>query len=215
MRTGLKMDSPSIIFEDNHLLVAYKPEGYLSQSDGTKAPDMLTYLKAYIKEKYHKPGNVYLGLVHRLDRNVSGIMVFARTSKCASRLSEQIRKGTFEKRYRARVQGKLKGEGVLVNYLIKDERVNKTDVYDREVPGSKRCELTYKAGDFDGKFTSVDIRLVTGRSHQIRAQFAHIGHPLEGDVKYGGPKSDRGIGLMSCYLSFNHPTSGERLEFSI
>lgn len=209
------MDTPRIIFEDNHLLVAYKPSGFLSQSDGTDAPDMLTYLKAYIKEKYNKPGNVYLGLVHRLDRNVSGVMVFARTSKCASRLSEQIRKGTFSKRYRARVQGKLTGEGTLVNYLVKDERVNKVTVFDKEVPGSKRCELKYSAGEFDGEFTDVDVKLLTGRSHQIRAQFAHAGHPLEGDVKYGGKKSGDGIGLVSCYLSFAHPTTGEKLEFTI
>lgn len=209
------MDSPRIIFEDNHLLVAFKPAGFLSQSDGSDAPDMLTYLKDYIKDKYNKPGNVYLGLVHRLDRNVSGIMVFARTSKCASRLSEQIRKGSLEKRYRARVTGLLEGEGKLVNYLVKDEKINKVTVYDSEVPGSKKCELEYKALEFDGKYTSVDITLLTGRSHQIRAQFSHIGHPLEGDVKYGGKKSGEGIGLMSCYLSFNHPTSGERLEFSI
>lgn len=209
------MDTPRIIFEDNHLLVAYKPAGFLSQSDGTDAPDMLTYLKAYIKEKYNKPGNVYLGLVHRLDRNVSGVMVFARTSKCASRLSEQIRKGTFSKRYRARVQGKLTGEGTLVNYLVKDERVNKVTVFDKEVPGSKRCELKYSAGEFDGEFTDVDVKLLTGRSHQIRAQFAHAGHPLEGDVKYGGKKGGDGIGLVSCYLSFAHPTTGEKLEFTI
>lgn len=209
------MDTPRIIFEDNHLLVAFKPAGYLSQSDGTDAPDMLTYLKAYIKEKYNKPGNVFLGLVHRLDRNVSGVMVFARTSKCASRLSEQIRKGTFSKRYRARVEGRLEGEGKLVNYLVKDERANMVTVYDNEVPGSKRCELEYKAGEFDGRFTTVDVKLLTGRSHQIRAQFAHAGHPLEGDVKYGGTRSGEGIGLVSCYLSFTHPTNGEKLEFTI
>lgn len=209
------MDSPRIVFEDNHLLVAFKPAGYLSQSDGTDAPDMLTYLKDYIKVKYNKPGNVYLGLLHRLDRNVSGLMVFARTSKCASRMSEQIRKGDLDKRYRARVQGKLEGEGVLVNYLVKDTKANKTAVYDREVPGSKRCELHYSAGEFDGEYTSVDIKLITGRSHQIRAQFSHAGHPLYGDVKYGGQKSSDGLGLISVYLAFNHPVSGERMEFSL
>ena len=209
------MDTPQVVFEDNHLLVAIKPSGFLSQSDGTGAPDMLTFLKAYIKEKYNKPGNVYLGLVHRLDRNVSGVMVFARTSKSASRLSDQIRKGTFEKRYRAVVKGKLEGEGKLVNYLIKDEKKNRVTVYDKEVPGSKKCELLYKAGKFEDGFTTVDVKLLTGRSHQIRAQFSHTGHPLKGDVKYGGEKSEDGIGLMSCYLSFDHPTSGERLEFTI
>ena len=209
------MDSPRIIFEDNHLLVAFKPAGYLSQSDGTESPDMLTYLKGYIKEKYNKPGNVYLGLLHRLDRNVSGLMVFARTSKCASRMSEQIRKGNLEKHYRARVQGKLEGDGVLVNYLVKDEKTNKTAVYDREVPGSKRCELHYSAGAFDGGYTTVEIRLITGRSHQIRAQFSHSGHPLYGDVKYGGKRSSDGLGLVSVYLAFDHPVTGERMEFSI
>lgn len=209
------MDTPRIIFEDNHLLVAFKPSGYLSQSDGSDAPDMLTYLKAYIKDKYNKPGNVYLGLVHRLDRNVSGVMVFARTSKCASRLSEQIRKGTFSKRYRARVHGRLEGEGKLVNYLVKDERANRVTVYDKETPGSKRCELMYKAGAFEDGFTTVDVKLLTGRSHQIRAQFAHIGHPLDGDVKYGGRHNPDGIGLQSCYLAFKHPTSGEDLEFTV
>lgn len=209
------MDSPRIIFEDNHLLVAFKPAGYLSQSDGTESPDMLTYLKGYIKEKYNKPGNVYLGLLHRLDRNVSGLMVFARTSKCASRMSEQIRKVNLEKHYRARVQGKLEGDGVLVNYLVKDEKTNKTAVYDREVPGSKRCELHYSAGVFDGEYTTVKIRLITGRSHQIRAQFSHAGHPLYGDVKYGGKRSSDGLGLVSVYLAFDHPVTGERMEFSI
>ena len=209
------MDTPRIIFEDNHLLVAFKPAGYLSQSDGTESPDILTYLKGYIKEKYNKPGNVYLGLLHRLDRNVSGLMVFARTSKCASRMSEQIRKGNLEKHYRARVQGKLEGDGVLVNYLVKDEKTNKTAVYDCEVPGSKRCELHYSAGVFDGEYTTVEIRLITGRSHQIRAQFSHVGHPLYGDVKYGGKRSSDGLGLVSVYLAFDHPVTGERMEFSI
>ncbi|MBR1796611.1 MAG: RluA family pseudouridine synthase [Clostridiales bacterium] len=209
------MDSPRIIFEDNHLLVAYKPVGYLSQSDGSDAPDMLSFLKTYIKDKYNKPGNVYLGLVHRLDRNVSGVMVFARTSKCASRLSDQIRKGTVTKRYKAKVSGELNGGGKLINYLVKDDKANKALVYDEEVSGAKRCELIYEAGSFNGKCTEVDIELITGRFHQIRAQFAHIGHPLLGDIKYGGPGSEEGLVLKSYYLAFDHPTTGERLEFSL
>ena len=176
---------------------------------------MLTYLKTYIKEKYNKPGNVYLGLVHRLDRNVSGLMVFARTSKCASRLSDQIRKGEFTKRYHARVTGELIGEGHLVNYLVKDEKAGKAVVFDREVPGSKRSELIYTAGSFDGKYTDVDIELITGRFHQIRSQFAHIGHPLSGDVKYGGPRSEEGLALTSYYLSFYHPITGDKKEFTL
>ena len=209
------MDTPKVIFEDNNLLVAYKPAGFLSQSDGSDAPDMLNYLKSYIKVKYNKPGNVFLGLLHRLDRNVSGVMVFAKTSKCASRLSDQIRKGDFTKKYRARVAGKLEGEGKLVNYLVKDEKKNLVTVYDKEVKGSKRCELLYKAGDYDGNFTDVDITLITGRSHQIRAQFSHIGHPLAGDTKYGGPAYGKGICLESYSISFLHPVSGERVEFTV
>lgn len=209
------MDTPRIIFEDNHLLVAYKPKGYLSQSDGSDAPDMLNFLKSYIKEKYNKPGNVFLGLLHRLDRNVEGVMVFAKTGKCASRLSEQIRRGDFDKRYEARVQGKLTGSGRLVNYIIKDGRTNRVTVYDKEVPGSKRCELEYKAIGYNDGFTTVDIKLLTGRSHQIRSQFAHAGHPLLGDTKYGGRRSDDGISLKSYFISFNHPVSGDRLEFTV
>ena len=209
------MDTPRIIFEDNHLLVAYKPKGYLSQSDGSDAPDMLNFLKSYIKEKYNKPGNVFLGLLHRLDRNVEGVMVFAKTGKCASRMSEQIRRGDFDKRYEARVQGKLTGSGRLVNYLVKDGRTNKVTVYDKEVPGSKRCELEYKAIGYKDGFTTVDIKLLTGRSHQIRSQFAHAGHPLLGDTKYGGRRSDDGISLKSYFISFNHPVSGDRLEFTV
>ena len=207
------MDTPRIVYEDNHLIVAVKPAGFLSQSDGSDAPDMLTYLKGYIKDRYDKPGNVYLGLVHRLDRNVSGLMVFARTSKCASRLSEQIRNGSFSKSYRATVTGYLEGHGRLVDYLVKDEKNNKVRVFETQVPGSKRCELIYDAGEYDGKFTKTCVTLLTGRHHQIRAQFAHIGHPLKGDVKYGGPGSRDGLGLVSAGLSFDHPTTGERLEF--
>jgi len=207
------MDTPRIIFEDNHLLVAYKPRGYLSQSDGSDAPDMLTFLKAYLKEKYNKPGNVFLGLVHRLDRNVCGIMVFAKTSKCASRLSKQIRENKFHKGYKALVSGKLDGEGKLVNYLFKDTKTNTTTVFDKETEGAKYSELRYKVLNFDGKNTEVEIMLVTGRSHQIRAQFSHIGHPLVGDTKYGGPACPEGIMLEAFCLSFYHPVSGELMEF--
>ena len=210
------MDSPRVIFEDNHILVAVKPAGFLSQGDGSDSPDMLTYLKDYIKVKYNKPGNVYLGLLHRLDRNVSGVMVFAKTSKCASRISEQIRQGKLIKKYHATVKGSLKNSNCrLVNYLVKDERANKVKVFDREVPNSKRCELEYNVIKKEGENTIVDVHLLTGRSHQIRSQFAHIGHPLLGDTKYGGPKSNNGIALESYYLGFNHPTTGEFVEFSL
>lgn len=205
-----------ILYEDNHLIVAVKPAGVLSQSDGSDAPDMLTILKAYIKDKYSKPGEVYLGLVHRLDRPVSGVMVFARTSKAASRLSEQIRTRRVEKLYRAVVQGRLEGTGSLENYILKDPSVNKVTVYDREVPGAKHAVLEYRSVRASDDMSLIEIRLGTGRAHQIRAQFANAGHPLLGDRRYGNTVlRDGDICLQSFKLAFDHPTKGERMSFEI
>ena len=203
-----------VLFEDNHLIVAIKPAGVLSQSDGSNAPDMLTILKAYIKEKYQKPGEVYLGLVHRLDRPVSGVMVFARTSKAASRLSEQIRSRKVEKLYRCVVNGVLEGEGRLENYISKDESTNTVTVSDTEKPGYKDSYLDYKALDSKDGLTLVEVKLGTGRSHQIRAQMAHSGFPLIGDQKYG-KKDDRtkDIALEAYKLSFEHPVKREFITF--
>jgi len=205
-----------ILYEDNHLIVAVKPAGVLSQSDGSDAPDMLTILKAYIKDKYSKPGEVYLGLVHRLDRPVSGVMVFARTSKAASRLSEQIRTRRVEKLYRAVVQGRLEGTGRLENYILKDPSANKVTVYDREVPGAKHAVLEYRSVRACDDRSLIEIRLGTGRAHQIRAQFANAGHPLLGDRRYGNTVlRDGDICLQSFKLAFDHPTKGERMSFEI
>jgi 23S rRNA pseudouridine1911/1915/1917 synthase len=205
-----------ILYEDNHLIVAVKPAGVLSQSDGSDAPDMLTILKAYIKDKYSKPGEVYLGLVHRLDRPVSGVMVFARTSKAASRLSEQIRTRRVEKLYRAVVQGRLEGTGRLENYILKDPSANKVTVYDREVPGAKHAVLEYRSVRASDDRSLIEIRLGTGRAHQIRAQFANAGHPLLGDRRYGNTVlRDGDICLQSFKLAFDHPTKGERMSFEI
>ena len=203
-----------VLFEDNHLIVAIKPSGVLSQSDGSNAPDMLTILKAYIKEKYQKPGEVYLGLVHRLDRPVSGVMVFARTSKAASRLSEQIRSRKVEKLYRCVVNGVLEGEGRLENYISKDESTNTVTVSDTEKPGYKASYLDYKALDSKDGLTLVEVKLGTGRSHQIRAQMAHSGFPLIGDQKYG-KKDERtkDIALEAYKLSFEHPVKREFITF--
>lgn len=203
-----------VLYEDNHIIVAIKPAGVLSQSDGSKSPDMLTILKAYIKEKYQKPGEVYLGLVHRLDRPVSGVMVFARTSKAASRLSEQIRTRKVEKLYRCVVNGVLKGEGRLENYISKDDDKNIVTVIDTEKPGFKACYLDYKALASKDGMTLIEVKLGTGRSHQIRAQMAHSGHPLIGDQKYG--KADnrcKDIALESYKLSFEHPVKREFITF--
>ena len=203
-----------IIYEDNHIIVAIKPAGVLSQSDGSNAPDMLTILKAYIKEKYKKPGEVFLGLVHRLDRPVSGVMVFARTSKAASRLSEQIRSRKVDKIYRCVVTGVLEGEGRLENYISKDESSNTVTVSDFEKPGFKASYLDYRAVSSKDGMTLAEVRLGTGRSHQIRAQMAHSGHPIIGDQKYG--KKDnrtKDIALEAYKLSFEHPVKREFITF--
>jgi 23S rRNA pseudouridine1911/1915/1917 synthase len=207
-------DGIKILYEDNHVIVCIKPAGVLSQSDGSGSPDMLTILKKYIKEKYEKPGEVYLGLVHRLDRPVSGVMVFARTSKAASRLSEQIRTRKVEKLYRCVVNGVLEGSGRLENYISKDEDKNIVTVIDTEKPGFKASYLDYKAIASKGGMTLVEVKLGTGRSHQIRAQMAHSGHPLVGDQKYG-QKDNRckDIALESFKLSFEHPVKREFIAF--
>ncbi|MBR3081961.1 MAG: RluA family pseudouridine synthase [Clostridiales bacterium] len=203
-----------ILYEDNHLIVCIKPAGVLSQSDGSGSPDMLTILKRYIKEKYEKPGEVYLGLVHRLDRPVSGVMVFARTSKAASRLSEQIRTRKVEKLYRCVVKGILEGSGRLENYISKDEDKNIVTVIDSEKPGFKASYLDYRAISSKDGMTLVEVKLGTGRSHQIRAQMAHNGYPLVGDQKYG-QRDDRckDIALESFKLSFEHPVKREFITF--
>lgn len=207
-------DGIKILYEDNHVIVCIKPAGVLSQSDGSGSPDMLTILKRYIKEKYEKPGEVYLGLVHRLDRPVSGVMVFARTSKAASRLSEQIRTRKVEKLYRCVVNGVLEGSGRLENYISKDEDRNIVTVSDSEKPGYKASYLDYRAVDTKDGLTLTEIRLGTGRSHQIRAQMAHNGYPLVGDQKYG-QKDNRckDIALESFKLSFEHPVKREFITF--
>ena len=203
-----------VLYEDNHIIVAIKPCGVLSQSDGSGNPDMLTILKAYIKEKYSKPGEVYLGLVHRLDRPVSGVMVFARTSKAASRLSEQIRTRKVEKIYRCVVKGVLEGSGRLENYIYKDESRNMVTVSDTERPGYKTSYLDYKALASKDGLTLVEVKLGTGRSHQIRAQMAHAGYPLFADQKYGeADKGCKDIALEAYKLTFEHPVKREFITF--
>ncbi len=201
----------NIIYEDNHLLVVEKPVNILVQSDNTRDKDLLTILKEDIKKRYQKPGNVYLGLVHRLDRPVGGVMVFAKTSKAAARLSEQIRKHQMQKGYYAVVEGIIdKEEGCLVDYLKKDEKLNKVFV-DSE---GKEAILNYKVLNRQGKYSLVEIDLKTGRSHQIRVQFASRNHPLYGDQKYNQhSKIGEQIALYSYKLSFYHPITKEKLLF--
>lgn len=200
-----------ILFEDNHLLVVYKPKGVLSQADGSHHLDMLTLLKEYIKEKYQKPGAVYLGLVHRLDINTSGVMVFAKTSKAAKRLSLQIRNHEFEKKYRAVVEGVLTSSGTLKHNLLKDGKLKKSFVDEK----GQESILKYEVIASKGAITLVDITLLTGRFHQIRAQFQAIGHPLYGDAKYGSKYriDSMKFPLEAYHLAFYHPITKELLVF--
>lgn len=200
-----------ILFEDNHLLVVDKPVNMLVQADETNDIDLLTLLKEDLKKRYHKPGNVYLGLVHRLDRPVGGIMVFAKTSKAASRLSEQVRNHEFQKRYYAIVEGTfLEKEGTLIDYLKKDAKQNKVFVD----PLGKKAILNYKVLDSKENYSFVDIDLKTGRSHQIRVQFSSRGYPLYGDQKYNhNSKIGEQIALYAYELSFLHPITKETLSF--
>ncbi len=213
---------PKVIYEDNHIIVVVKKPGIPVQADKSCDSDMLTIIKEYLKEKYNKPGNVYLGLVHRLDRMVGGVMVFAKTSKAASRLSEYIREKNVKKRYLAIVNGKLKLDSskiLLKNYLVKNERLNMSKVVEETTKGAKEAILEYnviKNFTYNNKeYSLVDVDLHTGRHHQIRVQFANIGHPLYGDMKYGQKinKVGQNLGLWSYYLSFFHPTKDEYKEY--
>ncbi len=204
--------SLEILYEDNHIIVVKKPVGILSQEDITKDMDMLTLIKHYIKDKYQKPGNVYLGLVHRLDRMTGGVMVFARTSKAASRLNVQIKNGEFKKKYYAIVKGKLPNSGTLKNYLFKDEELVKSFVGNAN--NGKLAILEYQSIKTIENTTLVDVALKTGRHHQIRVQFSYIGHPLIGDKLYGdNTKCD--MCLYAYGLTFIHPVSKEVLSFEI
>lgn len=195
-----------ILYEDNHLLVVVKPINILSQSDITGDDDMLTMLKKYLKEKYNKPGNVYLGLVHRLDRPTGGIMVFARTSKAASRLSKQIKTNKFKKSYLAVVSNLKQKEGTLKDYIEKLE--DGTSVISET---GKYAELSYKEIAKKDNYSLVDINLKTGRHHQIRVQFSNIGSPLYGDKRYG--KEGDTLNLFAYKLEFIHPVTKELLIF--
>ena len=199
-----------IIYEDNHLLVVEKPQNVLVQADNTNDLDLLTSLKKYIKEKYNKPGEVYLGLVHRLGRPVGGVMVFARTSKSASRLSNMVRIGEFEKTYLAVVEGMPPEEGVFEDYLLKLENENKT-IVDKN---GKYSKLSYKLLGFKDGFSLVKIKLETGRSHQIRVQFSSRGYALWGDQKYNSKaKVGEQIALWAYELRFKHPVRDEIMDF--
>lgn len=226
-----------VIFEDNHLLVVHKPQNVPTQEDSSGDADLLNMAKAYLKEKYQKPGNVYLGLVHRLDRPTGGAIVFARTSKAAARLSEQLQKGEFDKTYLAVLVGTPRiYEDKLTHYLKKDEKNNVVSIVPMLEEGAKCAELVYKVLEVNQELSLAEVKLLTGRSHQIRVQMASLGTPLFGDAKYGDritrqvitsgktmwqaeQKKEEIIGkglplaLWAKDLVFNHPVSGERMVF--
>lgn len=202
----------NIIYEDNHLLVVEKPINIPVQEDSSKDLDFLTLLKDFIKKRDNKPGNVFLGLIHRLDRPVGGIMVFAKTSKCASRLSEQVRNRTFKKTYFAIVEGKVEEKATLVDKLLKDTKTNIVKV-DKN---GKEAILEYELIDYKDNLSLVRINLKTGRSHQIRVQFSSRGHALYGDQKYNSnSKVGEQIALFANSITFNHPITKELLNFEI
>ena len=202
----------NVIYEDNHLLVVEKPINVPVQEDNSKDKDMLTILKEYLKLKYNKPGNVYLGLVHRLDRPVGGVMVFAKTSKCASRLSDQIRLNKFNKIYNAVVEGTVKKEEKLTDYLLKDTKNNIV----RVDKNGKESVLYYRKIKTIDNLNLIEIKLETGRSHQIRVQMSHNGNPLFGDQKYNkNSKVGEQLALFAKKLEFYHPITNELLTFEI
>lgn len=210
------MSDLNVIYEDNHLLVVIKPQNIPTQEDESKDKDLLTMVKEYIKEKEEKPGNVYVGLVHRLDRPTGGLMVFAKTSKAASRLTDQMKGGEFKKRYLTVVVGKPREKRAkLVNFLKKNARTNTVQVVPELTTGAKRAELNYEVLDEKEKVSLVSVDLQTGRSHQIRVQMRNINCPVYGDVKYGGDTLAKGhnLALWAFELRFVHPTTKENMTF--
>ncbi|MBQ7162420.1 MAG: RluA family pseudouridine synthase [Bacteroidales bacterium] len=205
----------TVLYEDNHLIIINKSGSEIVQSDKTGDVSLEDSLKLWIKEKYHKPGNVFLGVAHRLDRPVSGVVVFARTSKALTRLNEMFRNGEVHKTYLAIVKNAPREpEGTLEQYLVRNEQQNKSYVYDRERPGAKKAILHYRLVGRSDRYCLLEVDLKTGRHHQIRCQLAAMGCPIKGDLKYGFPRSNPGggISLHARKISFIHPVSKELIE---
>ena len=204
----------NVVYEDNHIIIVNKQSGEIVQGDKTGDTPLSDIVKQYIKEKYNKPGNVFLGVVHRLDRPVSGLVVFAKTSKALSRLNEMFRTGDVHKTYWAIVKkNDIAPEATLTDWLTRNERQNKSYAHNREVPGAKKAVLSYKVRSMSDNYMLLEVRLMTGRHHQIRRQLAHMGCPIKGDLKYGSPRSnpDGSISLMSRRVEFVHPVSKETI----
>jgi len=203
-----------IVYEDNHILAALKEPGEIVQGDKTGDMPMSEMVKRYLKERYCKPGNVFCGVVHRIDRPVGGLVIFAKTSKALSRLNGMLRKGEIHKTYWALVEGKPgKQEATLENMLVADGRINKTFVSGPDNPEAKRAVLRYTTIGRGERYTLLEIDLLTGRKHQIRAQLSAAGHPIKGDLKYGARRSNRdgSISLLARKIEFIHPVSKEHI----
>lgn len=204
-----------IIYEDNHIIVANKKPGEIVQGDKTGDTPMSELIKQYLKEKYDKPGNVFCGVVHRIDRPVGGLVIFTKTSKALERLNKMLREGDIHKTYWALVEGKPKNaEATLRNFLKSDGRLNKTFISTEHDPEAKESILNYRTVAEGERYTLLEIELLTGRKHQIRAQLSNIGHPIKGDLKYGAKRSnpDGGISLLARKISFVHPVSKQLVE---
>ena len=204
-----------VLYEDNHLIIVNKTCSEIVQGDKTGDTPLSEMLKTWLKEKYNKPGNVFVGVTHRLDRPVSGVVVFAKTSKALARLNDMFRNGEVKKSYWAIVKQTPEQEsGELVHYLVRNEKSNKSVAYDREKPGSKRAVLDYRVLARSDRYTLLEVDLKTGRHHQIRCQLSKIGSPIKGDLKYGAERSnpDGGISLHARHVEFIHPVSKERIS---
>ncbi len=213
--TADALDGLTVLHEDNHIIVVLKPQNVASCPDESGDDNMLDRVKAYIKTSAGKPGNVYVGLVHRLDRPTGGVMVFAKTSKAAGRLSAQMKTGDFEKKYLAVLIGAPHEErGTLTGYLKKNTVNNMVYLTPQATDGAKFASLDYRVLEEAGELSLVQIKLHTGRSHQIRVQMAGISHPVYGDMRYGGEKAVKGkLALWAYSLGFTHPVTKERLLF--
>ena len=207
----------TILYEDNHIIVVLKPQMVACCPDESRDNNLLDMVKEYIKIRYNKPGNVYVGLVHRLDRPTGGVMVYAKTSKAAARLTDGLQNGEFEKKYLTVLCGAINEErGTLVNYLKKNTVNNMVYICTETEDGAKLAKLDYKVLETKSKYTLAEVRLHTGRTHQIRVQMAGISHPIFGDMRYGGPLAQKGkLALWAYSLSFLHPITKERMKFMV
>lgn len=207
-----------VVYEDNHIIIVNKEVGEIVQGDKTGDTPLSEIVKQYIKEKYNKPGNVFCGVVHRIDRPVSGLVIFARTSKALERLNKMLRDGEIHKTYWALVEGKpAREEDTLENFLVSDGRMNKTFVASPSTPDAKKSILKYRTIATGDRYTLLEVNLLTGRKHQIRCQLSNMGNPIKGDLKYGARRSNRdgGISLQAHKIEFVHPVSKEQISVEL